>query len=259
MSKKLGVLALAAFALNGLVGCATVKVQRERTAQVKTAAIIAFTGENAMGEDKDAPKNGVGDIINSVNSIKSLTSGEYDKAKQEQGNKAYELLRAKLEQALGWKVLSREELKKSDPYQKKLAEVGPVKIGHGWGYQTAENVLLAEDARQVDAATRNAFIQSLGVDAVAVARVKYVVGDKSGFAMGGIGKITRYPKAIVEFRLYDAKSEDPAWEDRWAEGEPTKEGFENTMGVQLTEKETEILTSAADSGFGKLVARYNEK
>jgi hypothetical protein len=101
-------------------------------------------------------------------------------------------------------------------------------------------------------------IRALGVDAIAIAKVKYVVGSKGGVSIGGIGKITKYPKAIVELSVYDAKSEAPIWREPWAEGKTMVEGFSNTLGVKSKENEAEILTSAADSALDTLVTRYQD-
>ena len=47
----------------------------------------------------------------------------------------------------------------------------------------------AEEAvRTLDDAARARLLESLKVDALAVMRVKYVIGDKSGMSIGGVGK-----------------------------------------------------------------------
>jgi hypothetical protein len=125
------------------------------------------------------------------------------------------------------------------------------------GTQRLPDVLRADVAEQMDAKTRAELCQHLGVDALVIAKLRYVIGDKSGVVIGGFGATTIYPKAIVNFVVLTADAE-PIWRDRYAEGNPTTEGLDNTMGVKSLDTEQQVLTAAADSAFGKLVERYTK-
>ncbi len=97
---------------------------------------------------------------------------------------------------------------------------------------------------------------ALGVDAVAIVHLTFVVGDTSGFALGGIGKVTKYPKAIVRMLVQGAREPEPLWRDRGAEGAPAKTGMAVTMGAEINEHENQALGEALDGGIDALMARY---
>jgi len=247
-------LAVSLFAALVSSGCATMSVQREKAQAIKTVAIVGFTGITDL-EDKNGPKSGVGDIMNAVNASKDVFGGDLDRRRLEQGENVYATLSSAVESTTGWKVADKKLLASDPVYTGMLRENPNLDSIAVKGLQRVPEVLRYEVASRMDARTRAELCQRLGVDAIAVARVRYVIGDKSGFALGGIGKTTIYPKAIVEWELLDG-SDKPVWSDRWAEGEPTKDGFDNVMGAKSFENETQVLGAAAKSAFGKLVARY---
>ncbi len=247
-----------ALAILGATGCATLKVQRPRVDNVKTVAIVAYTGTVDMRTNDE--KNGQGGIAGSINAIKGiseLASGEIQKSRLAQAEQGYALLAKKLSEANGWKVVEKEAIAANAEYAKHLT-ANPNEGITVTGLQFVPNLMREEVARQLKPAERAELLKTLGVDAIAMVRVQYVLGDTSGFSMGGVGKITKYPKAIVQLALYDAAGEDEAWKDSWAEGKPTKEGFAQTMGVNSDEGETPILLSAADSGLAALIDRYQK-
>jgi hypothetical protein len=241
-------------AVVSFTGCATVQVQRDKAAQVKSVAIIGFTGVTQL-EDKNAPKNGVGAMINASKNMAELSSGELEARRIAQASNAYQLLEKQLEASTGWKVADRTQVAADEGVKGMLRDNPNTDSMRVVGVQRLPDVLRAEVAEQMLPSQRAELCKRLGVDAVAIAKVRYVIGDKGGFAIGGMGKTTIYPKAIVDFTLLDG-SQQPIWRDRYAEGAPTKEGLENVMGAKIDENETQVLTAAADSAFGKLVERY---
>jgi hypothetical protein len=241
-------------AVVSLTGCATVQVQREKTAAVKSVAIIGFTGVTQL-EDKNAPKKGVGNMINAVNNATDTFSGDLDKRRMAEAESAYRLLEGQLQNQVGWKVADRAQLSADAQYQTALGDNPNTDSIRVTGLQRLPDVLRAEVAEQLDAKAKAELCQRLGVDAVAIAKVRYVIGDKSGVTVGGMGKTTIYPKAIVDFQVYSVDPK-PIWSDRHAEGQPTTEGLENVMGAKNNDNEPQVLTAAADSAFGKLVERY---
>jgi hypothetical protein len=237
-----------------LTGCATVQVQRDKAAQVKTVAIIGFTGVTQL-EDKNAPKNPVGNIMNAVNDSKDVFGGELDHRRIQQAESVYTMLEKQLEQSVGWKVADRKALSADSDYKAWLVENPNVDTVRAMGLQRLPDVLRAEVAEQMRPKDRADLCQRLNVDAVVIAKLKYVIGDKGGFALGGFGKTTIYPKAIVEFTVLDG-GDKPVWRDRYAEGKPTQDGLENIMGAKNNDNESQVLTAAADSALGKLIERY---
>ncbi|MHB8872952.1 MAG: hypothetical protein ACYC8T_04630 [Myxococcaceae bacterium] len=248
---------LAAVALT--TGCATLKVQREKVESTKTVALVAFTGEVSLTDPNEKKSSGgIRGSINAIKNVASLASGELEQRRGEQGEKAYAMLSKKLGEGMGWTVLDHGQVA-ANPRYAELLKQSPNEGVMVAGLQTLKDVLREESVRGLTAAERAELVKGLGVDAVAVARVKYVVGDKSGFSMGGMGKITKYPKAIVQFALFDASGAEPIWNDIWAEGKPTTEGLDDVMGVSVQEKETQVLLSAAESGYDQLISRVHEK
>ena len=241
-------------AVFSLTGCATVLVQRDKAAQVKSVAIIGFTGVTQL-EDKNAPKSGIGNMINASRNVAELSSGELEARRVAQAATAYQLLEKQLEATTGWKVADRAQVAADDGIKGMLHDNPNTDSVRVTGLQRLPDVLRAEVAEQLLPSQRAELCKRLGVDAVAIAKVRYVIGDKGGFALGGIGKTTIYPKAIVDFQVLDGGAQ-PIWRDRNAEGAPTKEGLENVMGAKSDENETQVLVAAADSAFGKLVERY---
>ena len=242
-------------------GCATVTVARDKAAQVKTVAIIGFTGVTDL-EEKDSKGRptggGVGAMISGITDAKELLSGELDKRRIEQAESTYALLEKQLQTTVGWKVTDRKSVAQ-DAAVSGLLKDHPNTDGLGnTGVQRLPDVLRAEVADQMDAKARAELCQRLGVDAVAIAKVRYVVGDTGGFSIGGMGTHTIYPKAVVEFKVLDG-TELPVWRDRHAEGKPTKDGLENVMGAKNTDAETKVLVAAAESGFDALVERYKQQ
>lgn len=251
--------ALAALAVVTSLGCASVKVHPERIDKVKTVALVGFSGQLSLhdpNEKKDS--KGIGATINAIKNIGEMGSGELQKRRTEQAEKAYSLLAKKLSEQMGWRVLDAQALAQSPVYATQLREHSNEGLTT-LGLQYLPNVLRAEVAERLSPSQRDELIKSLGVDAVAVVAVKYVVGDKSGFSLGGVGKQTTYPKAVVGFAVWDQNAQEAAWSDRWAEGKPTTEGLAATMGVELDENETSVLLAAADSGYGRLLVRYQEQ
>ncbi len=237
-----------------LSGCATVQVQHERAKEIKTVALVGFTGVTEL-KDKNAPKSGVGDIMNAVNDSKDVFGGELDKRRMAQAEAAYQSLTQHVTTATGWQFSDRKLLASDANYAALLKDNPNTDSITVMGLQRLPEVLRAEPAERMDPAAQKELMQKLGVDAIAVAKVRYVIGDKSGFTIGGMGKTTIYPKAIVEFTVLDG-SDKPVWRDRWCEGSPTKVGLENVMGAKNNENETQVLTAAYESAFDKLTERY---
>ncbi len=249
--------------LVALTGCASVQIQRDKAAAVKSIAIVGFTGVTDLTEKDSSGKpkksGGVGGMISSVTDTKELLSGELDKRRIEQAESAYALLEKQLQQSVGWKVSDRKSLAGVETYSGLLKDNPNTDTLMATGLQRLPDVLRAEVAeQQLDAKARAELCQRLGVDAVAIAKVRYVIGDKGGFSIGGMGNSVIYPKAVIEFQVLDG-SELPIWRDRRAEGKPTQVGLESVMGAKDNTNETQVLVSAAESGFDALVERYKQQ
>ncbi len=242
------------------IGCAGVTLNKEHFDKVKKVAIVGFTGEIDLSSPNDKnTKTGFGAIVNVSKGISEMANGEFKERRIAQGEKVYAMLSEKLGSTLGWAMIGKDALAANADYKKLLDANESGGLGSGYGLQYVPTVLREETARSLDDAARASLLKSLGADAIAVVRVKYVVGETGGFAMGGMGHTTKYPKAIVQLSLLDGTPADPTWKEPWAEGKPSKEGIENTMGVESDANETAALVAAADSAIGVLLGRAQEK
>ena len=254
--QSLRIVGLAALAWAAM-GCATLRVNQEKVHAIKTVAIVGFVGVPDLKEGAESSNRG-GNLFNAISDMKDTFSGDLDKRRVAQAETVYAALAKHLEADMGWKVLETSALGADPTYLGYLKENPNVDTLRATGLQRLPQVLRAEPALQaLDPASRSALMQRLGVDALVIAKVHYVVGRTSGFAMGGIGKTTVYPKARLEFSVLDG-SEKPVWQDRFAEGSPTEEGLDNVMGAKLNENESQVLVSAAESGFVTLVDRCHK-
>ena len=242
-----------------LSSCASVQLNKDALASVKSVAIVGFTGTTDLVDRSQAkPKSGFGDVINSVKNAQDVFSGELDKRGLAQGETTYAALKRKLEASMGWKVADRATVAADPTYAKLLKENPNTDSMMVMGLHRVPDVLRASVARNLDAQERSNMCQRLGVDALVFSDFNYVIGDKTGFAMGGIGSITIHPKAVISLAVLDG-TEKPLWQDAWAEGQPTKEGFSNTMGVEnRVEVESGVLNTATESALTHLMVRFNE-
>jgi hypothetical protein len=251
---------LAVFSLT--TGCATVTVARDKAAAVKTVAIIGFTGVTDLTEkDSSGRKTTGGSIAGTIGAVqgsKDLFSGDLDRRRIDQAEQAYQLLEQELEKTTGWKVADRKAVAADSDYGNALKENPNTDSVVLVGVQRLPDVLRAEVADTMDAKQRAELCHRLGVDAVAIAKVRYVIGDRGGLSIGGFGNKIIYPKAIVDLKVLDG-TELPVWRDRYAEGKPTKDGLEDVMGTKNLEQESNILVAAAKSGFETLGERYKQQ
>jgi NAD(P)-dependent dehydrogenase (short-subunit alcohol dehydrogenase family) len=97
--------------------------------------------------------------------------------------------------------------------------------------------------------------KALGVDAVATVNLTYTVGKTGGFAVAGMGSTTRYPVATAHLTVVDTNGQ-VIWEDYAAKGKVASTGLRTTMGADLVENETEVLSEAAASAFDAVIERY---
>ncbi|MBK7862860.1 MAG: hypothetical protein IPJ65_30480 [Archangiaceae bacterium] len=251
----------AVLAVFSLTGCATVSVSRDKAAAVKTVAIIGFSGVTDLTERDSGGKTkggGIAGMVKAVEGASDTFSGDLDRRRMEQAEQAYTLLEQELQKTTGWKVAQRATVAADPDYGNALKENPNTDSVRLVGMQRLPDVLRPEVAETLSAKQRADLCQRLGVDAVAIAKVRYVIGDKGGVSIGGFGNKVIYPKAIVELKVLDG-SEVPVWSDRWAEGKPTKEGIDEVMGSKDNTKESGILIDAAKSGFDTLGERYKQQ
>lgn len=245
-------------------GCSTLTVQHPQIAAVKSVAIIGYSAELDLAEKNDGGKlGGIGATIGAVRAVTDISSGAWDEKRRVQADQTYDLLSKKLAAGTGWSVSARDALVANAAYKQSYdTHVG---AGAGTGLTArfsnhlfCDGVIWSSYAGRLSSDERKQILDALGVDAIAVATVKFKVGKTSGFAIGSVGSTAKHPEAVIDFTVYDASSADPIWRDRWAEGEPTERGLRKTMGVESDANMTEIIVEAADSGYDALLRRFKE-
>ena len=245
---------LSAAVLVSMSGCATMQVQKDKVGATKTLAIIGYSGH--LNLDDGSKKGGIAGAIGAAKGMADLTSGKLDARRVEQAELGYAELSKRLTTTFGVNVADRSTLARSQTFQGLLGKSpnsGMLVVGS----QRLPDVLRAEVASSAKPEVRKAVASELGVDALATLNVRYEIGSKSGFTVGGMGKMTVFPRAVVDFTVYDANG-NAIWHDGFARGQPTTEGLATTMGADIVANETEVLNASLQSGIDALIARYQE-
>jgi len=236
-----------------LVGCASVQVRPAPLANVHKAAIVAFGWSVDLSSESDKnSSNSIGDIVATSKAISALAKGE--KAVDQPAVTAYGAFGKKLEEDLHWTVIPLQDVAANPGLQQLISS-----NRRRGDNSPIEGIMHPLHADRLSAAQRKEVMAALGVDALVIADVKIKVGGTSGFAMGGMGKITKYPQATIALTAYGPQDAEPIWQDRWAAGEKSKTGIANTMGVVNDSTTDTALAEATASGLDRLIARYREQ
>jgi hypothetical protein len=127
----------------------------------------------------------------------------------------------------------------------------------GGGYQYVDGILPPAHANRMTPSGLQQIAQALGVDALGIFEITYVIGDRGGFAIGGLGSTTVYPQGIVRFTVYDQAGQQ-IWRDTRAVGAVASGALRTTMGADIVENETEVINEATALAIDALLARYQQ-
>jgi hypothetical protein len=228
------------------------QVKKDKLSAVKKVAIVGYTGVVALEGDK--PKTGLAATIGAIKGSADLMSGKLDARRVEQAQAGYAELAKRLSTGLGVAVADPNELGHSQTFTSMIAK-SPSSGLMVAGLQHLPNVLRPELVKNAKANVRQAMASDLGVDAIATVNIRYEVGSTGGFAVAGMGKTTTYPRAVIDFTVYDATGAE-VWHDLYARGETAKEGLATTMGAEIVANESQVLGEALSSGYDALMSRY---
>jgi hypothetical protein len=228
------------------------QVKKDKLSAVKKVAIVGYTGVVALESDK--PKTGLAATIGAIKGSADLMSGKLDARRVEQAQAGYAELSKRLATGLGVAVADSTELGRSQTVSGMLAK-SPNSGLMVAGLQRLPNVLRPELVKSAKPGVRQAIAADLGVDAIAAVNIRYEVGSTGGFAVAGMGKTTTYPRAVIDFTVYDATGAE-VWHDQYARGETAKEGLATTMGAEIVANESQVLGEALSSGYDALMTRY---
>lgn len=233
-----------------VAGCASIQVRPAPLANVHKAAIVGFGWSVDLSSESDKSlSNSIGEAISTSKAIASLADGSAEQTPKA----AYDAFAKKLDENVHWTILPLQEVA-ANPVLQQLMNTTK-QLGDS---SAITGVMHPFQAGRLSPAQRKELLSGLGVDALLIADVKIKVGGTSGFAMAGMGSITKYPQATLAIIAYGAQDDESIWQDKWATGEKAKTGIANTMGVQNDSTKDEALAEATALGLDKLMARYRE-
>ncbi len=234
-------------------GCATLKVSKDKVAAAKKVAIVGYGGSLALESGKPQ-KNSITAMVGDIKGSTDMFSGKLNARRIEQAEAGYQELAKRLEASFGYSVNAHSTLASSQTFSGELNKA-PNSGVFVVGIQHLPDVLRPEIVQSAKPEVRAAMATELGVDALVAAKIRYEVGSTSGVSIGGMGSTTIYPRAVIDFAVYDASGKE-VWRDVYARGETAAAGLANTMGADIVSNETEVLNEALAKGFDALLARY---
>ncbi len=254
---------MGALALLLVTGCSTLDVRKDAVAGVKTAAIAGYGAQYEL-TPKGATagsKQGLFDTVNAVRDLKKAADGDTGAERVAQAEHAVDHLGKALHELVGWQVKARDDVAANADYStwrdEERSSLANASQALG-GMTMVPGVALAWAARDLKTSERDALMTALEVDALIVVDVLYRIGDSSGMTIGGIGKKTYFPEAVVKMTVYAKGDKEPIWDDRWAEGSPAGDGFDQTVGVKTDDRLDSAIRQASENGVKALVKRYRE-
>lgn len=236
----------------GLVGCASVQVRQAPLANVHKAAVVAFGYSVDLSTESD--KNSSSSIGDIVNASKAIAEASDQATREKVPREAYDALSKKIDENLHWTMLPLQDVAANSEVQQIVTSIkvfgdSPAITGIMHPYQ----------ADRISPARRKELLAKLGADALMIADVKIRCGGTSGFALGGLGKVTKYPQASITLTVYGTQDDEPIWRDRMATGDKATTGIAKTMGVQVDETRDAALAEATGLALEKLIGRYREQ
>ncbi len=258
MSRVLLVLAGVATLLS--TGCTTLTVRKDKCEGVKSAAIVAYSAFYQL--DPDANKQGkssVLDVINDVSDMVETVEGKTGAERVEQATLAFTSISGALDQELKWKMMPHLTMLQHKDYMAWAAEressLANASQSMG-GMALVPGLAPAWSGWRLDPGERDRLASALGVDAIIVVELHYGIGDTSGFALGGIGKVTYHPNAVVRMSVFAKGEKEPIWEEKRAVGKPASDGFDKTMGIERKDRLHAALKDATHEAIKALLKRY---
>lgn len=233
-------------------GCATMQLQKDKVTSAKSLAIVGYSGVLDLEDGKQ--KTGLAATIGAAKSSADLMSGKLTARRTEQAEAGYGEVAKRLSSTLGVTVKEHTALTASQTYSQ-LMQKSPSAGMRVVGLQVLPDVLRPEVLTAAKPDVRASVASDLGVDALAAVKIRYEVGSTGGFAVAGMGKTTTYPRAVIDFTVYDSTGHE-VWHDFFARGLPTKEGLATTMGAEIVANENQVLAEALNTGLDALIEHY---
>lgn len=226
------------------------KLLRPDVDQVKKVALIGFRGDVTLQDQRSQP-GGIAGTVGAAKTLSDMKSGRVNERREAQAKQLHDALTQRLTTELGWElvpVVTSDTLR--ERVRQKMTGLAV------FGVQHVKELLLDPDARFLSAADRQKILSELGADALLTVNIRYVAGDRQGFAIGGLGSFKLFPRATVTVQMWNAAQEKPVWEDSFAMGPTSQLSITENAGILEEVGETEALVDAASLGFTELIGRY---
>lgn len=244
-------LRLLAVALLGVLGSGcitTLTIKKDEVSALKKVALIGYAGHFNL-DDGNANKNSITATIGAAKGMADLTSGKQTARRQEQAMQGYAEFTKQFSQAFGFEFLDRQAFTASPQYTQTVDKSRP------GGEQFIPGVLSQPQVNFFKPADLAGMAQAMGVDALVTVDLRYDIGARGGVSIGGMGSTTKSPIGNAHLKVTNAKGEI-IWEDYVARGQVTTQGLRNTMGADIVENETAVMTEAATTTIAALLERY---
>lgn len=240
-----------------LGACASLKVDKDQTQNVKRVAIVGFDVQQQRPVE-------MGDLFKVATHQDASSKAEVKgRSEAEHVAKMYNNLRQKLETENHWQVMSLDSVKANAAYQALFKDKTegfqnrPI-INDRYNLLQPAGILDSFAIRTTEADKLKQLQAALGVDALLVVGMTVNLNNSSMFAsLIGQGKFQPY--AITNAYMLQAKSNEQIWVDSNVKGEPVDNDEKNFMGLANEDKINQMAVMAADSSYNKLISNYKEK
>ncbi len=243
-------LRLLVVALLGVLGSGcitTLTIKKDEVSALKKVALIGYAGHFNL--DNASSKNSITATIGAAKNMADVSSGKQAARRQEQAMQGYAEFTKQFSQAFGFEFLDRQAFTASPQY---TATVDKARPG---GTQFIPGVLSQPQVNVFKPADLAGMAQAMGVDALITVDLRYDIGATGGVAIGGMGSTTKSPVGNAHLKVINTKGEI-IWEDYVARGQVTTDSLRNTMGADIVENETAVMTEAATTTIAALLERY---
>ena len=239
-----------------LSGCSGMRRKHDapQVAPIKKVAIVGFEVVQPVPVDivkaLFSPSNSSGnsgDFMGNVNwsGMMAIPSAH--------ARNLYEDANKSLKQIQKWEMLSTDSMTKNTFYKTLFAEwMGPVQsrtpVQQGESKFHAPEILDYDSIQRMSAKDRDTLLTALKVDGIVSLKVNTRL---HAVTVMGIG--SRYPQAVLEFRLYKKGVPDPIWYDVNVEGKKSDKSMGVTRLTTDFNKMNELISESARTAYRQLV------
>lgn len=239
-----------------LSSCSMLSVKKDKVAEVKKVAVVAFSVQHEMptgatislgggsGDGTMSPMMAMPKVVKAADFVDSM----------------YQNFSTHLEKKMSWKVMKQKEVAQNDRYRS-------VYTAQTSGWQNrppspegtepfaATGILDEWSFKRLSQRERDELMSQLGVDAIAA--VNHIVAlERGGGLKKLVGAVEYSPQATLQFQLFKRGEENPVWSDYKAEGPASDKSIQAILGHASEDKIFVETIVAANKAYDKLSTRY---